>query len=124
MDNQQPPFAPGSQDVSLLEQAKFLQEHIKILLTLATGSLVLSVSLLHDLGQTIQGKQFLHDSWLWLFGSVVAGVACNYVLTVHLNSKSDKYRWLVKSFSFVLHVCFAVAMIYFVRFALANLSAN
>ena len=124
MDNEQQPSVPTDNSVSFLEQSKFLQEHIKILLTLATGSLVLSVSLLHDLGQTIQGKQFLHSSWLWLFASVIAGVACNYVLTVHLNSKNNAYGWLVKIVSFALHACFAVAMVYFVRFALANLSAT
>ena len=124
MDNEQQSSVPAANNVGFLEQSKFLQEHIKILLTLATGSLVLSVSLLHDLGQTIHGKEFLHDSWLWLFASVVAGVACNYVLTVHLNSKKQDYGWLVKLVSFVLHACFAVAMIYFVRFALANLSTT
>jgi hypothetical protein len=124
MDNEKQTPVRANQGVSFLEQAKFLQEHIKILLTLATGSLVLSVGLLHDLGQTIHGKQFLHSSWLWLFASVIAGVACNYALTVHLTSKTDRYGALVKLVSFVLHACFAVAMAYFVRFALANLSAT
>lgn len=116
---QQLPVAASG--TSFLDEAKFLQEHIKIVLTLATGSLVLSVSLLHDLGQSIQGKDHLHRSWLWLFASVLAGVACNYALTLHLNSKKDWYAPLVTVISLALHVCFVVAMVYFLRFALANL---
>lgn len=117
------PSPGGNSSVSFLEKVKFLQEHIKIILTLATGSLVLSVSLLHDLGESIRGKEFLHSSWLWLFASVLAGVACNYSLTLHLNSKKERYGPLVLLASLVLHACFAAAMIYFFRFALANLSA-
>lgn len=41
-----------------------------------------------------------------------------------LRTKTNRYRRLVKFVSFVLRTCFAVAMTYFVRFALANLSAN
>ena len=122
MSNLNPGFGANTPtEASFLDKIKFLQEHIKLILTLATGSLVLSVSLLQNLGKTFQGKEFLHWSWLWLLASILAGVACNYILTVYLNSKKNEYRILVAVISFFLHAFFVAAMIYFLRFALANL---
>jgi len=119
--SQQPqvPLAPAG--TSFLDKVKFLQEHIKLILTLATGSLVLSVSLLQNLGKSFQDKDDLHRSWLWLLASVLAGVACNYLLTLYLNNSRTAYRLLIAFISFLLHVCFIAAMVYFLRFALANL---
>lgn len=116
-----PPAGAASTSTSFLDKVKFLQEHLKLILTLATGSLILSVSLLQHLGSEFKGRNLLRVSWLWLFVSVLAGVACNYLLTLHLNSKENCYAPLVTVVSFVLHVCFAVAMVYFLRFALATL---
>lgn len=118
---QQGPASNSSTEATFLDKIKFLQEHIKLILTLATGSLVLSVSLLQNLGKTFRGKEFLHRSWLWLLASILAGVACNYILTVYLNSKKNDFRILIAVISFLLHVFFIAAMIYFLRFALANL---
>ena len=112
---------PNAAAASFLDKVKFLQEHIKLILTLATGSLVLSVSFLQRLGSDFKGRGFLRVSWLWLFVSILAGVACNYLLTLHLNSKENWYGPVVTVVSFILHICFAAAMVYFLRFALANL---
>lgn len=105
---------------TFLDRVKFLQEHIKIVLGLATGSLVLSVSLIQKVEQS-KRKDWLHDAWLWLFVAILAGVACNYLLTLHLNSSKDWYRKLVAVVSAVLHGAFIAAMIYFLRFAFVNM---
>ena len=115
------PTSTRTADTSFLDKVKFLQEHIKLILTLATGSLVLSVSLLQNPGKTFQDKHDLHRSWLWLLASVLAGVGCNYLLTLYLNNSRTGYRIFILIMSFLLHACFVAAMIYFLRFALTNL---
>ncbi len=114
------PGLPGpAASPSFLDKVKFLQEHLKIVLTLSTGSLVLSVSLLQKLTE-MKGKESLHAAWLLLFVSILAGVASNYFLTMQLNSGKDWYASLVAFLSFVLHCSFIAAMVYFLRFAFAN----
>jgi hypothetical protein len=39
---------------TLLERAKFFRDHVATVLNLATGSLVLSVTFLHDKGQDLR----------------------------------------------------------------------
>jgi hypothetical protein len=115
------PVNTPASGTSFLDETKFLQEHLKIVLGLATGSLLLSVTFLHDLGTSIQGKYFLQRSWCWFVASILAGVACNYFLTLHLHSPK-RYQRPLNLASVLLHLCFIVAIVYFFRFALANLA--
>jgi hypothetical protein len=118
-----PPSSPVvASGISSLDESKFLQDHIKIVLGLATGSLVLSVTFLHNLGTSVQGKYFLQRSWMWFLAAILAGVGCNYFLTLSVQNALKRYRRPLNIASFLLHGCFIVAVVYFLRFALANLA--
>jgi hypothetical protein len=52
---------------SLLDRAKFFREHVRTILTLATGSFVLSVTFLHDIAPKPQHAEYLKRSWV-VFG--------------------------------------------------------
>jgi hypothetical protein len=118
---QQPVNNTDGADESLLERAKFFREHVSTVLNLATGSLVLSVTFLHDKAGHLQQAWLLKRSWWFLMISVLCGVAYNYVLNLYVRKKGQRYGTLLKVLSFCFHLAFVLAMCYLFRFGLWNI---
>jgi hypothetical protein len=106
----------------LLERAKFFREHVATVLNLATGSLVLSVTFLHDQTGHLRNTWLLKRSWWLLFLTIFFGVGYNYVLNIYLRQEGARYNTLLKILSFAFHVAFIVAVCYLLRFGLWNIS--
>jgi len=105
---------------TLLERAKFFRDHVATVLNLATGSLVLSVTFLHDRVGSLQNTWLLKRSWWFLVVSILFGVAYNYTLNVYVREEAMRYKILLRVISFVFHVTFFVAICYLFRFGMKN----
>jgi len=105
----------------LLERTKFFRDHVVTVLNLATGSLVLSVTFLHDKADHLRSAWLLRRSWWLLFLAILFGVAYNYVLNIYLRHKGTRYGFLLEALSLCFHVTFVVAMCYLFRFGLWNM---
>jgi hypothetical protein len=110
----------GSSD-SLLERAKFFREHIQTILSLATGSFVLSVTFLHDVATKAQHVEFLKTSWGIFVLTILLGLIYNYVLSIYVSVAGRKYGNLLSVVSFLFHLSFVAAIYYMLRFGTANL---
>lgn len=117
----QPANIMGNTNDTLLERAKFFREHVSTVLNLATGSLVLSVTFLHEKADRLQQAWLLKRSWWLLMISVLSGVAYNYVLNLYVRQDGQRYGTLLKVLSFCFHFAFVVAMYYLLRFGLWNI---
>ena len=106
---------------SLLERAKFFREHVQTILTLATGSFVLSVTFLHDIAPKPQQADDLRRSWAIFVASILLGLIYNYVLSVYVSVEGKKYGNLLSAISLLFHLSFVVAIYYLLRFGIANL---
>lgn len=106
---------------TLLERAKFFRDHVATVLNLATGSLVLSVTFLHDKAGNLRGGWLLRRSWWFLLVSILFGVAYNYTLNVYVKEEGDRYGLLLRIISFVFHAAFVVAVLYLFRFGMKNI---
>lgn len=114
------PVANGTSD-PLLERSKFFREHVQTIISLATGSFVLSVTFLHDIAPKAKNVNLLKTSWYLFVAAILLGLIYNYVLSIYVREKGDKYGKLLAGVSFLFHASFAVAMIYLLRFGTANL---
>jgi len=104
-----------------LERAKFFRDHIQTILSLATGSIVLSVTFLHDLVPKPTHGEYLRRSW-WIFlATIFLGLAYNYVLSIYVDVEGKKYGNFLSILSFCFHVSFVVAIYYLLRFGTMNL---
>jgi hypothetical protein len=106
---------------TLLERAKFFRDHVATVLNLATGSLVLSVTFLHDKAGSLRDAWLLKRSWWFLLFSILFGVVYNYTLNVYVKEEAKRYRILLRVISFVFHVTFFVAICYLFRFGMKNI---
>lgn len=106
---------------SLLDRAKFFREHVQTILTLATGSFVLSVTFLHDIVPKPQHADFLRRSWTIFVVSILLGLIYNYVLSIYVTVAGKKYGTLLSITSFLFHATFVAAIYYLLRFGTANL---
>jgi Kef-type K+ transport system membrane component KefB len=106
---------------TLLERAKFFRDHVATVLNLATGSLVLSVTFLHDKAGSLRDAWLLKLSWWFLLFSILFGVAYNYTLNVYVKAEGDRYGVLLRILSFVFHSAFIVAIFYLFRFGMKNI---
>ena len=104
---------------SLLERAKFFREHVQAVLNLATGSLVLSVTFLHD-KPNIRGVPCLRLAWELLVATIFLGVAYNYVLAVRTRPGAGGFSKLLFALSALFHLAFFVSMVLLAKFGLAN----
>ena len=112
----------SSQLYSVLE---YFKAHVTAIVTLATGTLVLSISFIKDVDvTTLQRRGFLQAGWILFTISIVAGVCYSYILT--LIAKDPKLRQTFKqmlgAISFVLHFAFMFGVVCFLVFALANVN--
>jgi membrane-bound acyltransferase YfiQ involved in biofilm formation len=105
----------------LLERAKFFRDHVATVLNLATGSLVLSVTFLHDQAGHLKQSWLVRRSWWFLFIAIFFGVAYNYVLNAYVREEGVRYGFLLKLLSGLFHATFVVAVCYLLRFGLWNL---
>jgi succinate dehydrogenase hydrophobic anchor subunit len=105
----------------LLERAKFFREHVSAVLNLATGSLVLSVTFLHDQSGHLRQPWLLKRSWWLLFLTIFLGVAYNYVLNQYVRLDGKRYATLLSILSAMFHAGFVCAVCYLLRFGLWNL---
>ena len=106
---------------SLLDRAKFFREHVATVLNLATGSLVRSVTFLHDQAGHLKQTWLVRRSWWFLFLAIFLGVAYNYVLNAYVQKEGARYGTLLKILSGLFHAMFVVAVCYLLRFGLWNL---
>ncbi len=113
-------MANGTSD-PLLERSKFYREHGQTIISLATGSFVLSVTFLHDIAPKAKGVNLLKTSWYLFVAAILLGLVYNYVLSIYVRVKGDKYGPLLTGISLFFHASFAIAMIYLLRFGTANL---
>lgn len=104
-----------------LEKAKFFRDHVQGVLTLATGSLVLSVTFLHDLGTTVTDKADLSLAWKLLGLAVFFGLMYNYVLAVFTARRRKAFGVVLGVLSFALHGFFFAGLIFLAFFGLSNL---
>ena len=74
-DNELPGGAELEEKKFLLEKAKFFRDHVQGILNLATGSLVLSITFLHDLGTGAIDRSDLGMSWRLLGLSILFGLS-------------------------------------------------
>jgi hypothetical protein len=112
--------ANGSSE-SLLDRAKFFREHIQTILSLATGSFVLSVTFLHDIAPKAQHVEYLKTSWGVFVVTILFGLIYNYVLSIYVAVAERKYGTLLSGISFFFHASFIAALYYLLRFGTANL---
>ncbi len=112
---------PLEQKKLFLERAKLFREHVQNVLTLATGALVLSITFLHDIAPNAGDRESLRLAWQLLVGTVVLGVAYNYVLAIYTRNESKAFGVLLAAISIVFHALFIVALYYLMRFGMANL---
>src|SRR5215510_2320125 len=103
------------------EAAKFFREHVQAVLNLATGSLVLSVTFLHNLGSNLVNKQYLRWSWMLFICTILLGIAYNYVLGIHVRIEGRCFARVLFAISTIFHLSFLVAVYYLARFGLSNL---
>jgi hypothetical protein len=113
-------LANGTAD-ALLERAKFFREHVQTILSLATGSFVLSVTFLHDIAPKPQHADYLRRSWGIFVLTIVFGLIYNYVLSIYVRVEGKKYGNLLSFISFLFHSSFVAAIYYLLRFGSANL---
>jgi hypothetical protein len=111
---------------SLLERAKFFREHIQTILNLATGSLVLSVTFLHDVVTSkAQHIAYLKRSWVIFVGCIFLGLVYNYVLAIYVRVNATtggkKFGALLMVVSLLFHLSFIAAIGYMLEFGLGNL---
>lgn len=105
---------------ALLDRAKFFREHIQAILTLATGSFVLSITFLHDIATKPQHADYLKRSWAALVVTILLGVIYNYVLSVYVRVAGKSYGQLLSGISALFHLAFLVAIYYMLRFGMVN----
>jgi len=110
-----------NQSNSLLDRAKFFREHVATVLNLATGSLVLSVTFLHDQAAHLKQTWLVRRSWWFFFLTIFLGVAYNYVLNAYVQKEGGRYGTLLKILSGLFHAMFVLAVCYLLRFGLWNL---
>jgi hypothetical protein len=113
-------LADGTSE-SLLDRAKFFREHVQTILSLATGSFVLSVTFLHDIAPKTQHVEYLRKSWGVFVLTIVLGLIYNYVLSIYVSISGRRYGTLLSVISFFFHVSFVLAVCYLLRFGTANL---
>lgn len=106
---------------SLLDKAKFFREHVQTILSLATGSFVLSVTFLHNIAAKAQSVEYLKRSWGILVLTILLGLVYNYVLSIYVSISGKRYGWVLSVVSFVFHVSFVAAIYFMLRFGMANL---
>jgi membrane-bound acyltransferase YfiQ involved in biofilm formation len=106
---------------SLLDTAKFFREHIQTILSLATGSFVLSVTFLHDIAPKAQHVEYLKRSWGIFVATIVLGLIYNYVLSIYVTNDGKRYGTVLNVVSFFFHGCFVAAIYFLLRFGTANL---
>lgn len=107
---------------SLLDRAKFFREHVQTILSLATGSLVLSVTFLHDIAtKAPQQVEYLKRSWEVLVLTILLGLVYNYVLSIYVTISGKRYGTILSVVSFFFHASFVLALYFMVRFGTANL---
>ena len=106
---------------SLLDRAKFFREHVQTILSLATGSFVLSVTFLHDILPKAQHVEYLRRSWGIFVLTILLGLTYNYVLSIYVSLAGKQYGNLLRVISFLFHVSFVVAIYYMLLFGTANL---
>jgi hypothetical protein len=106
---------------SLLDRAKFFREHVQTIVSLATGSLVLSVTFLHDIAAKAQHVEFLKRSWEILVLTILLGLIYNYVLSIYVTVAGKRYGKALSLVSFFFHISFVVALYFMLRFGTANL---
>jgi len=104
-----------------LERAKLFREHIQTVLSLATGSLVLSVTFLHDIAPHADNKESLRLCWVLLVWTIILGVAYNYLLSIYSKNEGKWTGRLLVTVSFVFHGLFIAALYYLTCFGLSNL---
>jgi membrane-bound acyltransferase YfiQ involved in biofilm formation len=80
---------------SLLDRAKFFREHVQTILSLATGSFVLSVTFLHDIAPKAQHVEYLKHSWVVFVLTILLGLVYNYVLSIYVAIAGKKYGTLL-----------------------------
>ncbi len=105
----------------LLERAKFFREHVQSVLNLAAGSLVLSVTFLHDRAGSAKGTEYLRQSWFLLIATIILGLAYNYVLSITTKEHGERYKSLLYAISGAFHLAFLAAMVCLARFGLNNI---
>ncbi len=104
-----------------LERAKFFRDHVQSVLNLAAGSLVLSVTFLHDRASAVRGAEYLRVSWYLLIAAIILGLAYNYILSILTKEHGDRYKPLLYLTSAAFHLTFLAAMVYLARFGLNNI---
>ena len=115
------PEPPLEERKFLLERAKFFREHVQSVLNLAAGSLVLSVTFLHDRAGAARGAEYLRVSWFLLIIAIVLGLGYNYVLSITTKQVGDRYKKLLYFTSAAFHLTFLAAMVYLAKFGLNNI---
>jgi hypothetical protein len=110
----------GNKD-SLLDTAKFFREHVQTILSLATGSFVLSVTFLHDIAPKPQHAEYLRRSWEIFVLTILLGLIYNYVLSIYVTVAGKSYGFFLSIISFLFHSSFVAAIYYLLRFGMANL---
>lgn len=106
---------------ALIDRARFFREYMGTVLNLATGSLVLSVTFLHDKANHLVGAWLLKRSWRFLLTTIFFGVMYNYVLDLYVAAKGQSYGGLLKFLSAIFHLAFFIAIAYLFRFGLGNI---
>jgi hypothetical protein len=106
---------------SLLDRAKFFREHVQTILSLATGSFVLSVTFLHDIAPKAQHVEYLKMSWVVFVLTILLGLVYNYVLSIYVAVAGKKYGTLLSIISLFFHASFVAAICFLLRFGSANL---
>ncbi len=103
----------------LLERSKFFREHVQTILNLATGAFVISVTFLNARESLLQ-RESLRFSWVLLVVTICLGLGYNYVLSIYVRREGKSYGRLLNGVSLVFHVAFLAAMLFLLRFGLAN----
>lgn len=106
---------------SLLDRAKFFREHVQTILSLATGSFVLSVTFLHDIATKARHVEDLKRSWGIFVTTILLGLVYNYVLSIYVTVGGRRYGTLLSVISFFFHGSFVAALYFLLRFGTANL---
>jgi hypothetical protein len=113
-------LANGNAD-SLLDRAKFFREHVQTILSLATGSFVLSLTFLHDIAPKPQHTEYLRRSWGIFVITILLGLIYNYVLSIYVTVAGKRYGTFLSIISLLFHFAFVAAMYSLLRFGTANL---
>lgn len=121
MENQSEKSEAREEQKFFLERAKFFRDHVQAVLNLATGSLVLSVTFLHNIGSHVSSKVFLTRAWNWFVVSILLGITYNYMLAIYARSQGKRFGGLLSFLSFVFHLSFVVAITYLALFGWTNM---